>query len=410
MASVPHIRRLIGDRLLAARQRRDRPDTRAQRDPRPKFATLVARLLLLIVLVTSLLIAVPGLRPVISTIRHINAGWIAAAIALELASCVSFVVLFRVFFDRLSPRDARALAWTEMASGALLPGGGAGGLAIGGWLIHLTGAPTRWIVRRSGGLFFLTSAVNAASLIIAGILLGVGVSSPNVFVLTLLPVLVVAPLTLAIAALPRAIRSRDRPARWLRGLSAGVQDAEQTTFRDPSWRLVGALGYLGFDMAVLWIMLKAAGVPISVPAVVLAYNIGYLTNILPVPGGIGVLDAGLAGSLLLYGAPAGHVAAAVLVYHAIALWTPGLGGTLAYLSVRSRLAPARAAREPLLVDPPVAPVHFDEGSLHELTSFYRDTDSGRLGGRSPLGPAAGQLTGRGSTYASPALPGAGDRP
>ena len=410
MASVRHIRRSIGDRLLAARRRRDRPDAPAQRGTHPKVATLVARLLLLIVLVASLLIAVPGLRPVLSTIRHINAGWIAAAIGLELASCVSFVLLFRLFFDRLSPRDARALAWTEMASGALLPGGGAGGLAIGGWLIHLAGAPTRWIIRRSGGLFFLTSAANGATVIVAGILLGVGVSSPNAFVLTLLPVLVVAPLTLAIAVRPRAVRSRDRAAPWLRGVVAGVQDAEETTFGHPSWRLVGALGYLGFDMAVLWVMLGAVGVPISVPALVLAYNIGYLTNILPVPGGIGVLDAGLAGSLLLYGAPAGHVAAAVLVYHAIALWTPGLGGTLAYLSVRSRLAPTPAAGQTLPADQPVAPVHFDEGNLHELTSVHRDADSGRLGRRSPLGPAPGQLPRSGSAYAGPALPGAGDLP
>ena len=377
MASVPEIRLSIRDRLRAARHVRDRPDAPVQSDTHPKIATLVARLLLLTALVASLLIAVPGLRPVISTIRHIDPVWIAAAIGLELASCVSFVVLFRLFFDRLSPRDARALAWTEMASGALLPGGGAGGLAIGGWLIHLTGAPTQWIVRRSGGLFFLTSAVNAATVIVTGVLLGVGVSSPNAFVLTLLPVLVVVPLTLAIAALPHALRSRDRVAMWLRGINAGVRDAEQTTFRHPSWRLAGALGYLGFDMAVLWITLKAVGVPISVPALVLAYNIGYLTNILPIPGGIGVLDAGLAGSLLLYGAPAGHVAAAVLVYHAIALWTPGLGGTLAYLSVRSRLTATKPAEGSPPVDQPVAPVRLTEGNLHEPTSSDSDADSGQ---------------------------------
>jgi hypothetical protein len=96
-------------------------------------------------------------------IREISPWWIAAAGALELASCVSFVIIFRLFLDRVGARDARALAWTEIASGALLPGGGVGGYAIGGWLLHLTGAPTRWIVRRSGGLFFLTSAVNSAA-------------------------------------------------------------------------------------------------------------------------------------------------------------------------------------------------------------------------------------------------------
>ena len=69
----------------------------------------------------------------------------------------------------------------------------------------------------------------------------------------------------------------------------------------------------------------------------LAYNIGYLANMLPIPGGVGALDAGLAGSLLLYGAAPAHVAAAVLVYHTIALCIPGLGGTLAYVRARARL-------------------------------------------------------------------------
>ena len=73
------------------------------------------------------------------------------------------------------------------------------------------------------------------------------------------------------------------------------------------------------------------------------------------PGGAGVLDAGLVGALVLYGAPPLQAAAAVLVYHAIALWVPALGGLFAYARLRPRLAraavadaPARAIAEPAL--------------------------------------------------------------
>ena len=52
------------------------------------------------------------------------------------------------------------MAWSQMGSGALLPGGGVGSLAVGGWLLHLAGMSARQIVRRSSGLFFLTSAIN----------------------------------------------------------------------------------------------------------------------------------------------------------------------------------------------------------------------------------------------------------
>jgi uncharacterized membrane protein YbhN (UPF0104 family) len=325
---------------------REEPPGLGERPAPPTAKTRIITLLLAMVLALTLLLAVPALRPVVRTIRHIDLGWIAAAIALELASCVSFVILFRLFFDRLHPRDARTLAWTEQASGALLPGGGAGGLAIGGWLIHLTGVPTAWIVRRSGGLFFLTSAVNSASMIVSALLLIAGVSGHHALTLTALPMVLAMLATALVAVLPRILRDRRHVPGWVGGVVSGVQDAEQTTFTHPSWRLAGAVGYLGFDMAVLWITLKAVGEPLSVPALVLAYNIGYLSNTLPIPGGIGVLDAGLAGSLLLYGASPAHVTAAVLVYHAIALWIPGLGGTLAYLRLRPHLTPPLAEAIP----------------------------------------------------------------
>lgn len=309
------------------------------RDPnssRPQLGPPLLTLGLLTVLALALLASVPALRRTLQQIRGISPVWLLAAVALELASNVAFVVLFRLFFDRLPGRDARALAWTEQATGALLPGGGAGGLAIGGWLIHLAGAPTRWIVQRSGGLFFLTSAVNAATIVGATIALIAGVPGPHDFALATLPAILVAALVLPVAALPRITQRRPHTPRWIRGISAGVRDAEQTTLQ-PSWRLAGAIGYLGFDIAVLWLCLTALGHAPSVPALVLAYNIGYLANTLPIPGGIGVLDAGLAGALALYGISPAHAAAAVLLYHAIALWVPGVGGLLAYLRLRPRL-------------------------------------------------------------------------
>jgi uncharacterized membrane protein YbhN (UPF0104 family) len=88
---------------------------------------------------------------------------------------------------------------------------------------------------------------------------------------------------------------------------------------------------------VLCVALLAVGQPVSVPAVMLAYSIGYLANTIPIPGGIGVLDAGLTGALVLYGVSPIHAASAVLLYHAIALWVPGLGGVYAYLRLRPRL-------------------------------------------------------------------------
>ncbi len=321
---------------------------------RPSVVPRLATLGLLAALALALLASVPGLRNVVGQIGRISPIWLGLAVLLELASDVSFVVLFRRFFDRLPGRDARALAWTEQATGALLPGGGAGGLAIGGWLMHLAGAPADWIVRRSSGLFFLTSAVNSATVIAAGLALTVGAPGPHDFARAVLPTLLVGAITLAVVALPAVIRSRPRTPAWIRAISAGVLDAEETTLRRPNWRLLGALGYLWFDIAVLWLVLRALGAPPSVPSLVLAYTIGYIANTLPIPGGIGVLDAGLTGALTLYGVSPAHAAAAVLVYHAIALWVPGLGGLIGYLRVRPRLVkPEGLRRAASLAEPAV---------------------------------------------------------
>ena len=155
----------------------------------------------------SLLLAVPALHPVLHEIREISLGWLALALVLELLSCISFVVLFRFFFDRVPASDGRLLAWTSMASGVLLPGGGVGGLAISGWLMRLTGVPTPTIVRRSSALFFFTTGINAGAVMGSAILLLAHVGGPHDLLRAGLPVLIVAPATIAVVLVPR--RARD---------------------------------------------------------------------------------------------------------------------------------------------------------------------------------------------------------
>ena len=94
-------------------------------------------------------------------------------------------------------------------------------------------------------------------------------------------------------------------------------------------------------MAALWAACSATGHPVGFPAVVLAYEIGYLVTLIPIPAGVGVLDTGLVATLVLYGERPSAAIGAVLVYHAIAIWVPGLGGFAAWLPGRRarRLAP-----------------------------------------------------------------------
>jgi uncharacterized membrane protein YbhN (UPF0104 family) len=312
------------------------------REPRPAtpIAARVATALLLSAAIATLLLAVPPLRGVASQIGQMRPGWIGVAAALELASCLAFVVIFRLFFDELPAGTARELAWAEEGSGALLPGGGVGALAIGGFLLRRAGMSTRTIIDRSSALFFLTSAVNVAALIGGGVWFAVGGGGTGSFELarTGIPILGGVLATLAVLAIPRLIaRSPERGwPTWLIDVSAGISRARGSV-RRPSWRLLGAFGYLGFDIAALGATFAAAGRPVVAAPLILGYLIGYLANLIPVPGGFGVLEGGLAATLIAYGAPATQAAAAVIVYHAIAFWIPSLGGLAGFALLRRRL-------------------------------------------------------------------------
>jgi uncharacterized membrane protein YbhN (UPF0104 family) len=311
--------------------------------------------------IVSLLLAIPPLRRVAGTIAHMSPSWLVLAVAFEVASNASFVVIFRLFFERVPAATARELAWTESGSGALLPGGGVGAMAVGGWLLHQAGVSTHRIIERSSELFFLTSAANAGALFLGGLLLTTHIGrGPHDFPRAILPVLIVPLGVAAVLALPALVSGGHVRRDWLRDVLCGIRGAQRALGR-PSWRLTGAVGYLGFDIATLWATLAATGHHVAAGALIVAYIVGYLANLIPIPGAVGVLEGGLAGMLVLYGAPAAPAAGAVLVYHAIAFWVPSLGGLLAYWRLRCRLreatAPPAGRAAPA---PPAAPLVLPE--------------------------------------------------
>ena len=97
--------------------------------------------------------------------------------------------------------------------------------------------------------------------------------------------------------------------------------------------IVGAIGYWAFDNAVLYATFPAFGFEPALMVVLLGYLIGQLGGLLPIPGGIGGIDGGLIGTLIVYGAPAAVAAAAVLAYRMILFWLPLLLGAVAFFQL-----------------------------------------------------------------------------
>jgi uncharacterized membrane protein YbhN (UPF0104 family) len=295
----------------------------------------------LLLLLLGIGFAVPDLRQVLDRVSEAAPGWLALAVGLELASCLGYVATLRLVLPRGPAREVRRLAWAEMAFGAVVPAGGAGSLAVGAWAMRAWGVAWSRIANRSAVVFLLTSAVNVVVLGLGGLGVLVGLGYPHTGVLYgLVPAVVAALLLGFFALLPRLVRqdrSGGRLMNALQRIASWVDDTKEISFR-PDWRLLGAVGYLVFDIAVLWACLRAVGVSAPVFALVLGYQIGYLANLVPIPGGVGALEGGLLGALLLYGLPAAPTAAAVVLYHAIALWLPTMGGTVGFVRLRRGLS------------------------------------------------------------------------
>jgi uncharacterized membrane protein YbhN (UPF0104 family) len=272
---------------------------------------------------------------VFEQIGHMSPGWVVAAVVLELLSCLSYVIVFRSFFPEPSRRDSWRFAWIAMGTGAVLPGGNFSSVAATGLVMRGRGIGMRQLLGRCGALLCLVVGVGFVANGVAGVLLLVGVPDGPVDLSHAgIPILVsVGVLSSAALIVVLSRRGGDRTPRAVRALAVALGGA-WAAVRHPSWRLVGAVGYSCFDAAALWAACAATGHHLGFLAVLIACCIGYVTGTIPMPAGLGVLDAGLAAALVLYGLPPAASVGAVLVYHAVSVWVPGSGGVIALLSTR----------------------------------------------------------------------------
>ena len=335
------------------------PQQVSESDQARRLRNGLVSLAILLALIVGLLLAVPGLHGVGEVVADMSPGWIGAAILFEILSCLGYVLIFLTVFDRAPIVFGARVALTEMAFGATVSLGGAGSIAVGAWLLRERGVADGQIAQRSAVLFLLTSAINLLTLAATGLALGLGIlPGPRNPLLTFLPAGVAIAIFLFFLALPRLTergaqaRGSGRLATLLAATATTIRATRRTLLR-PDWRLLGAVGYLWFDIGVLWACFHATGHTPPIAVIVLAYQIGYLANVLPIPGNVGVLEGSFVGMLVLYGVHATTATAAAVIYHAIALWIPAMWGTVGFIRLRHSLnvpltpRPTREEREQL---------------------------------------------------------------
>jgi uncharacterized membrane protein YbhN (UPF0104 family) len=320
------------------------------RKPPRRSACLLGTAIVGLVSVATLLWVAPP-QQVADLIGQMNPLWLLAAVALELGSCFSYVVVFRRFFPEPPRPVSRQVAWIAMGAGAVLPGGNFSSAATTGWLLRRHGIGARRLVERCGALLsFLILfgfAVNGVAGV--GLLAGIG-AGPHDLAHSGIPILVsLFVIGSAAGVMLIGRHCRGRSATTARSIAASLEGAWES-LSHPDWRLLGAAGFLSLDMAALWAACRATGGRPGSLALAVAYFVGYLATMIPMPAGLGVLDSGLAGALVLYGFSPAAAVSGVLAYHAISIWVPGLGGLIAWLPVRAR----QLTETPLATQPEVA--------------------------------------------------------
>ena len=307
--------------------------------------------LIALVVLFAIVLFAPGLGEVRDRLAEATPGWLALAVVLEGLSFASYVVMFGpIFCAGLGWRRAWDIGGSELAMGSLVPASGAGGLALGAWVLHRGGMDGERIARRSVAFFLIKSGVNFVAVAVIGTALAIGLVGPDLSLwLTAFPAAMATLAIVGVASRPR-LGSGPRPfpgpnasrsERWLsatrRAVVRGVTEARGILSSGDRRVLAGSFGYWFFDNAVLWATFHAFGQSPPITVILMGYLIGQLGGLIPLPGGIGGIDLGLIGVLVAYGTSAAGTTAAVFAYHVILFWLPLVVGGVAFAMLRRNM-------------------------------------------------------------------------
>ncbi len=324
---------------------------------------IVAFGVFVLVVVGFLYFVLPKLTKVGPAVHGLEGGdkwWIAAGVLFELLSFGGYIILFRAVFVRGHSRigwpESYEITMAGLVATRLFAAAGAGGVALTAWALRRSGMRPREVAVRMVAFMVLLYLVYALSLIIDGVGLATGLFPGGGSVaITLVPAIVAAILLAAAGAmtlLPGDLERRLQ--RWAQGsgrvahfvaravtvpalAASGVRTAiELVRERDPG--LIGAPAWWGFDIAVLWAMFHAFGSPPPFTVIWMAYFVGILGNLLPLPGGLGGVEGGMIGALVAFGVEFNLAVLAVLSYRAISFWLPTIPGVVAYFQLRRTVA------------------------------------------------------------------------
>jgi len=286
----------------------------------------------------------------------VSAPWLAGLAAAALADVVTTALPWRAVLPKLSWIGALGFTQASTAMTTVLPGGAPLGMALSfgllrrlrvsageaGFAVALTGI---W----SQAMIFLYPLVGAILVFGTGRLSG---STAAIAGASAAAGLLLAAAAFAVLRSPVAARRlgdtasrvaaklarlfRREPPAWSGEMLVRLRQERMTELRR-SWTslTLSTLGnqltaYLIFELSLRAVGISVARLPPS--EAFLAWAIGRVISSLPLtPGGIGVVELGMIGTLVGFGAPHAHVVAAVLLYRGLVIVPTLVIGAVALL-------------------------------------------------------------------------------
>ena len=232
----------------------------------------------------------------------------------------------------------------------IVPGGSAAGPALGYRLLTLSGVdgPSAGFALATAGL---GSAVVLnlilwigliASIPIRGVNKGYGVAAIAGIIVMLVAGLLVLGLMDGQGRAERAFRwvarklhlNEDRTGAAVRQIAERLEDIisdRQLLIRTASWAAANWL----LDAASLWVFLRAFGESMDVDALIIAFGLVNILQVVPImPGGLGIVEGAYALQLPAFGVPKTVAALGVASYRIGQYWIPTLLGGILYATLR----------------------------------------------------------------------------
>jgi uncharacterized protein (TIRG00374 family) len=344
-----------------------------QKDHPLAWKTVLKRAATVLVAGLAIYLVFPAITEVFASwprLSTLNPWWLIAAV---IAQAAHFTCTFAL--QRLA---LRTKAWfpvvtSTLASNAItliMPGGAAVGAAVQFRMLAATGEDTSSTV---GGLaaFSLLGVGGILALpafALPVILVGTPVSRGlvNAAILGAIGFVAFAAFGAVLLAYDAPLRWAGRTAQrlrnWVLRKRPPLEGLDQTLLSERNeiravlgrqwWQaLLLSAGRLAFDYLTLLFALRATGSHPRPSLVLVAYAIAGLLGMIPLtPGGLGIVEAGLTGLLVLADVNSSQAVLATLTYRIASYWVPLLAGPIAYglfrIRYRSRPASPQASAAP----------------------------------------------------------------